>query len=85
MPRIRKAPKRPYVWGKTCDGSAADYRRHSRRGEDPCPESRKNWAAYVRYYRMTGIYPEASNNIPDPKAAHPFMFRRSGRMKKKAR
>ena len=29
---------------KPCDGTAADYTRHSKRGETPCKESKRAWA-----------------------------------------
>lgn len=60
-------PQRP---GKGCDGTAADYRRHSRRGEEPCAESRKAWAEQVHHYRLTNIYADG-----DPLKRHPFFFR----------
>jgi hypothetical protein len=41
---------------KPCDGSAADYKRHRRRKEEACPESKKAWALYVRRAYHTGIY-----------------------------
>jgi hypothetical protein len=44
------------VTRKPCDGSAADYKRHRRRGEEACPESKKAWALYVRRAYHTGIY-----------------------------
>lgn len=52
-----------------CDGTAQDYRRHSHRGEDPCPESREAWRVQVRYYSHTGLYESR-----DPEQAHPFMY-----------
>lgn len=52
-----------------CDGTVEDYRRHSHRGEDPCPESREAWRQACRYYRHTGLYEQR-----DPETVHPFMY-----------
>ena len=56
-----------------CDGTVQDYRRHSKRGEEPCQESREAWRRAVRYYRYTGVYEDR-----DPLKAHPFMYRKPG-------
>lgn len=34
-----------------CDGTAADYHRHRRRGEKPCPMSKRRWARRQREVR----------------------------------
>lgn len=41
---------------KPCDGTANDYVRHCRHGEEPCQASRRAWAAALRRYRRTGLY-----------------------------
>jgi hypothetical protein len=64
-----------------CDGTAADYRRHSHRGEEPCPESREAWRIQCRLYRYTGIY-----DVPitdDPSQVHPFFYRKAKRNQQK--
>lgn len=79
MPRSRKAPERPAPAGaKACDGTVQDYRRHSYRGEEPCPESREAWRNAKRHYDATGIWADR-----DPAKAHPFMFRTAKRRAQK--
>jgi hypothetical protein len=71
MPKSRRSPQRPPQGSvKPCDGTVQDYRRHSHRGEEPCPESREAWRRAKRHYRATGIWTDR-----DPERAHPFMFR----------
>ena len=44
------SPHREKKWGRppnlVCDGTVSDYRRHYRRRERPCPESRLKWREY---------------------------------------
>lgn len=54
-----------------CDGTIQDYRRHSYRGEEPCPESREAWRRARRFYRHTGVYEDR-----DPEKVHPFFYRK---------
>lgn len=61
---------------KQCDGTAQDYRRHSHRGETPCPESREAWRKQCRMYRYTGIYDNAED---DPLKVHPFFYKKAKR------
>lgn len=37
---------------KECDGTAADYSRHRRAGEKPCPASKRAWAERQRAVRQ---------------------------------
>ena len=84
MSRSRVNPPEPPINPeavKQCDGTAADYRRHSHRGEDPCPASREAWRIQCRLYRYTGIY-----DIPitdDPTQVHPFFYRKAKRNQQK--
>lgn len=45
---------------KPCDGTAADYKRHRRYGEEACAQSKIAWALYVRRAYHTGRY----QNLP---------------------
>lgn len=37
----------------SCDGTVADYKRHRRRGEDACPQSKRAWSEYMRKLRAS--------------------------------
>ena len=79
--RPRKHPPEPPKTDNVlpCDGTVRDYRRHSKRGETPCAESRKAWAEYVRFRRYTGIYPPLDGEDRDPRKMHPFFYRKPKR------
>lgn len=82
MPPVRKNPGIPKVDdAMPCDGSAQDYRRHSKAGEEACPESRHAWAASMKFYRKTGIYPSAQDDYTTPNKLHPFFYRKPKRKK----
>lgn len=55
---LRATPTTPTpttVATSCCDGSRRGYKRHTRRGEEACPESKAAAAAYMRdYYDRTG-------------------------------
>lgn len=60
-----------------CDGTVQDYRRHSHRGEVPCPESREAWRVQCLMYRYTGVYDDFSTD--DPTQVHPFFYKKAKR------